>query len=115
MKLMVLAAGHSSGGDRDPLLFLKGKDVESLVEALIVGIPLFCFRFIAVALFTFVLFAIELLSDGRGNVLYYEGIEAHTGSYMTLVIRVQPGHVGVSPQSLGWVLEISERSPQGHG
>jgi hypothetical protein len=75
VKLVVLAAGHSSDGDRDLPLLLKGEVLESLVETLIVGIPLFCFFcFIIIVLFTFVIFVIELPPDGCENIVYYEGI-----------------------------------------
>jgi hypothetical protein len=69
----VLVTGHSSGGgDRDLLVLLKGKVFEGLVEALVVGIPLFyCFRL--ALLFTFVILIIKLPSGGRENPVCHWG------------------------------------------
>jgi len=72
VKLEALASKHSSDGDGDLPLLLKGEVLESLVETLIVGIPFFCFFCFVV--FTFVIFVIELPSDERENVVWYEGI-----------------------------------------
>lgn len=74
VKLVVPAVGHSSGWDGDLPLLLKGEVLENLMEALIVGIPLFHFCFVVVVLFTFVIFVIELPSDECENAIYYEKI-----------------------------------------
>jgi hypothetical protein len=115
--MMLTVVHSSSGGDSDgdlPLL-LKGKVLESLVEALVVGILLFhLFRFVVVV-FTFVIFVIELPSEGCENEVAEGRNCTHTGSYITLIIKLQLGHVAMSSQSLSWALEISKRSPQGHG
>lgn len=73
MRSAVLITGHSSGGgDRDLFVLLKGKVFECLVEALVVGIPLFYFiRF--VLLFTFVILVIKLPSGGHENPVYRGG------------------------------------------
>jgi len=74
VKLEVLATKHSSDGDGDLPLLLKGEVLKSLVETLIVRIPFFCFFSFVVVVFTFVIFVIELPSDERENVVWYEGI-----------------------------------------
>jgi len=75
VKLAVLATKYSSDGDGDLPLLLKGEVLESLVEALIVGILFFYFFcFVVVVVFTFVIFVIELPSDERENVVCCEGI-----------------------------------------
>ena len=57
---MVLIGRHSSGGGDLPLL-LKGKVLESLMEALVVGILFFHFvRFVVAALIAFIVLVIEL-------------------------------------------------------
>ena len=76
---MVLIAGCSSGGgDRDLFVFLKGKVFECLMEALVVGIPLFYFiRF--VLFFTFVILVIKLPSGGHENPVQQGGIKCLPG------------------------------------
>ena len=115
VKLVVLIIGHSSGGG-NLFLLLKGKVLKSLVEALIIGILFFrFFCLVIVALLTFIIFIIELPPEECENQLSYRCNRAHTGSYMTLMIKLQLGHVAISSQSLSCALEISKRSPQGHG
>ena len=99
-RLAVFTVRHSGGGGDLPLL-LEGKVFESLVEILIVGILLFCFfRFVLVALLTFVVFVVKLPSAECESVSDHEWDCAHTGSYMTLMIKLQLGHVAMSSQSL---------------
>jgi hypothetical protein len=105
----------SGGSDGDLFALLEDKVLESFVEALMIGILLLRFHLFFFIFFAFVVFEIELPLKGVRMRCTADKDCAHTGSYITLMIKLQLGHVAMSSQSLSWALEISKRSPQGHG
>jgi len=95
VELVELTAEHSSGDDADLSLF-EGKVLKSLAEALVVRILLLRFFHFVIVVFAFVIFVVELPSEECESVVKYERNCAHTGSYITLMIKLQLGHVAMS-------------------